>query len=65
MPLSVTNGAYRLVDMMGTPAEITVTNGRLSLVATRYPQYLTGKDLGLSIVKPSCASLDNEMEEMR
>ena len=39
--LALPAGTYRLVDMLGTPSTAT-SNGNISLVATRYPQYLAG-----------------------
>ena len=42
LSLAVPDGAYRLVDMMGTPTKVIAENERIELVASRYPQYLSG-----------------------
>ena len=40
--IAATDGAYRLVDVMGTPSAIAATNGVLRLTATAHPQYVSG-----------------------
>ena len=48
--LPMRDGRYRLVDMMGTPAAVSATNGKIQLVSSRYPQYLSGlKDVEADI----------------
>lgn len=40
--LRTADGEHRLVDMMGTPRTVCASDGRLDLVAERYPNYLSG-----------------------
>ena len=42
LSISVANGTYRLSDLCGTRSAVTVTNGVLALVSTRFPAYVAG-----------------------
>ena len=39
---NLSDGTYRLVDMMGTPSSVVAKDGKLALESLRYPQYLSG-----------------------
>ena len=47
--ISVPDGTYPCVDFLGTPSELTAVNRKLTLNATRFPQYVHG----LTNLKPT------------
>ncbi|MBR5839896.1 MAG: hypothetical protein IKZ84_15245, partial [Victivallales bacterium] len=50
--IQLADGDYTLTDMLGTPSVIHAANGKATLVATRYPAYLSGLHGLKADVKP-------------
>ena len=51
LSIPVANGIYRCSDLCGACSSVTVTNGMLTLAATRFPAYVAGLR-GLAASKP-------------